>query len=150
MSDHQAGGLRYRWSRPSKEDKAALDAIKWPEGAQLSGRQGLRMQTFASLQDALAATQFCDPSNNQKWANFNNGTTKSETVRGSLAWNGVEGSVHAVQKLIRDGWPEGVTRMEEALRDLGETLRPASVSRKPVWTDQGDELDIHRVWAGRV
>lgn len=64
-------------------------------------------------------------------------------------WLGVD-SVAAVQALVRDGWPEGVQRTMDALKDIEGPLHPIDVRRRRVWTDQGDSLDIHRVYSGSL
>lgn len=54
------------------------------------------------------------------------------------------------RRIIASGmWPEGVKRMQAALDTLATPL-PVSVRRAPRWSDQGDELDIHRVNNGQL
>jgi hypothetical protein len=49
---------------------------------------------------------------------------------------------------VRDGWPEGAARLSEiAATHLG---RPVSVRRVRKWADNGDTVEMSRVWAGRV
>lgn len=47
----------------------------------------------------------------------------------------------------RRGWPEGLARMREILGELSFP-RATSIKRRPVWSDEGDDVDMGRVYAG--
>lgn len=52
-------------------------------------------------------------------------------------------------KVEREGWFAGVARAYEMLGALDlPNIQPVSIKRKAKRSDQGDELDIHRVYAG--
>lgn len=53
----------------------------------------------------------------------------------------------AVKKLWRDGWPEGIARMREALGSM-EPPRIKDKRRKARWAEDGDEFDRNRLMAG--
>jgi hypothetical protein len=60
-------------------------------------------------------------------------------------WLGVD-NVAQLRKTIAEGWPEGVAKLEQiALRELAS---PASVRRRRIRSDQGDEVDMQAVWRG--
>ena len=55
-------------------------------------------------------------------------------------------SVAELQTRLKNGWPEGVKKIEQiATRELSA---PASVRRRRVRSDAGDELDMQAVWRG--
>lgn len=61
------------------------------------------------------------------------------------SWLGVE-SVPKLREVLSKGWSEGVSKLEKiALRDLAS---PASVRRRRIRSDQGDEVDMQAVWRG--
>ena len=47
------------------------------------------------------------------------------------------------------GWKEGVTRLRKSLKSL-KPVRAKSIRRRRRWKDQGEELDIHRVYSGNL
>lgn len=60
-------------------------------------------------------------------------------------WLGVD-NVPQLRKTLAEGWPDGVAKLEQiALRDLAS---PASVRRRRIRGDQGDEVDMQAVWRG--
>ena len=66
-------------------------------------------------------------------------------------WFGIQpGTVPmtTAQSLAAHGWPEGVERIRESLDNLGEIIAPVSIRRRRVWADQGDAVDMGKVWAG--
>lgn len=68
---------------------------------------------------------------------------------GGSSWFGVP-TYREADAICRSGsWPAGLARME---RELGGFEAPAATStkRRSEWSDQGDALDIHRVYAGNL
>jgi hypothetical protein len=70
-------------------------------------------------------------------------------------WLGVAGDVQhpslaAVAALADTGWQRGVDRITEAMEGITDAVTPKSVRRRRVWSDQGDALDIHRVYSGQL
>lgn len=68
----------------------------------------------------------------------------------SLSWYGVEGGADKVLDLIKNGWPEGVQRMNEAFSQLTTSLEAVSLRRVLTRGDHGDEFDIHRANSGNL
>ena len=69
---------------------------------------------------------------------------------GEADWYGVDdGRPDTVRNLAQRGWPEGVARLNHALAELPAITPPQSIRRRRVWSDQGDSLDMPRIWAGR-
>lgn len=64
------------------------------------------------------------------------------------SWYGVEDH-HAVVRALKKGWPEGTDEMRDKLGEI-ELPRLPSIRRKGIWSDHGDEIDIHKVNMGRV
>lgn len=65
----------------------------------------------------------------------------------SKRWFGVEGGIPAVEKLVHDGWPEGLQRIQEAVQALAPK-GVASIRRRRVRRDFGDDVDMQRVYSG--
>lgn len=54
-----------------------------------------------------------------------------------------------VEKLIADGWTEGLAMVVEFMERLDVPVVP-SVRRRLVWTDQGDHIEMPKVWNGQL
>lgn len=68
---------------------------------------------------------------------------------GGSSWFGVGSRAEALA-ICRSGvWPAGLRRLEQELSGF-DVAAPRSVKRKGTWADQGDALDIHRVYAGQL
>jgi hypothetical protein len=52
-------------------------------------------------------------------------------------------------RLIREGWDEGVKLMDSVAGSV-EIPTPVSIRRRNVWSDQGDEVEMQRVWQGQL
>lgn len=52
------------------------------------------------------------------------------------------------RKLVTQGWSEGVVKLKESLGDLKQSYAVKSVRRTPVWKEDGDEIEISRVYEG--
>lgn len=101
-----------------------------------------------SLQDLLAYAQQ-EPkrsANIEVWKGLQEAEWRAER---SEKWFGVKGGYKAVEQIVRDGWPEGVKKMFDALGQLRDVVKPQSVRRRMEWRGQGDEYDIHRAWSGQ-
>lgn len=61
-------------------------------------------------------------------------------------WFGAPSATHAANR-VTEGWPEGAEKVFANLADLDVAI-PASIRRKTVRAEQGDELDIHTVYRG--
>lgn len=62
-------------------------------------------------------------------------------------WFGVD-SLQEVERVMREGWVDGVKRIYEALGHIGQDVQAVSLKRRIVRSDQGDEFDIHRAYSG--
>lgn len=64
-----------------------------------------------------------------------------------FSWLGVSGLAE-LERVVKDGWPQGVARINDALGKIGDTVVPVSIKRRTVRSDQGDEYDVHRAMSG--
>jgi hypothetical protein len=56
-----------------------------------------------------------------------------------------------IEKVKVGGWERGVSKLKEIVESLRETVPvPESIIDQIHWGDQGDEFDIHRMWAGAI
>lgn len=65
-------------------------------------------------------------------------------------WYGTRTIGEAADILRAGEWAAGVSRMQTALGDMGATLTPRNIRRTRRWAEQGDFVDMPRVWAGRL
>lgn len=72
-----------------------------------------------------------------------------------IDWHGItpdemtsEGQVAYVARLVREGWPRGLAMLEDFARDMTPPAPPVNVRRRRSWGDQGDGVDMGRVWSG--
>lgn len=73
------------------------------------------------------------------------GKFKGQGESGGEEWLGAPNRQVLMQRL-KNGWPEGVQKIEQiATRELSA---PASVRRRRIRGDHGDELDMQAVWRG--
>lgn len=72
-----------------------------------------------------------------------------DSNRHSGGWYGPEcATAEQAQALYAKGWTEGAHRISSI---KAESLSmPRSIRRRRTWTDHGDSVDIHRVYAGRI
>lgn len=106
--------------------KGRLTAVLWDSVAELE-----------ALNDT--STKWNVPTNGEQARRFWNREDKG------VSWLGVK-DVPTLRKTLSEGWPEGVAKLEKiALRELAS---PASVRRRRLRSDQGDEVDMQAVWRG--
>lgn len=96
------------------------------------------MSEFASLRYVTRENQQRVRDRAHQWHRLSDvqwfGYTQSETER------------HVTQ-----GWPEGVARIREMIDDLNaEIPEPVSIRRKQRWGDDGEEIDVQRVYSGQL
>lgn len=57
----------------------------------------------------------------------------------------------AIVELVRNGWTEGLARINDTLGQIAPDIAaPLDLRRRLVWGDAGDEIDIHRVYSGQL
>lgn len=117
-----------------------------PKPASLEGTWTIK--ECDSLQDLLAYAQK-KPERKQNIEVWEGLQAAEWRQQQSENWFGVKGGYKTVEQIVRDGWPEGVKKMFDALGQLRDVVKPQSVRRRMEWRDQGDEYDIHRAWSGQ-
>lgn len=72
-----------------------------------------------------------------------------ESTKGE-SWFGLS-DAKAVIQTRTDGWLSGANKVATFAESLRQAIpAPKSIRRRIKWADQGDSLDIHCVWAGRL
>jgi hypothetical protein len=66
---------------------------------------------------------------------------------GGGSWYGGISTVADAERLLDRGWSDGAARLESMARDVTPPTARCR-KRKPVWRDQGDELDVDRALVG--
>lgn len=65
------------------------------------------------------------------------------------AWYGVDGGPEEIERMLREGWPEGTKRTIKALGSITDSsVGLLSTRRRLRWQDEGDDIDITRVYSG--
>jgi hypothetical protein len=60
-------------------------------------------------------------------------------------------SVKEVARIINEGWNRGAEKLMKALSGLSDIqVKPVSIKRARRWAEQGDSVDMPRVYAGRL
>jgi len=55
------------------------------------------------------------------------------------------------EKRLAEGWPDGASKIAELVDSIQENIPPAkSIRRRMVWGDQGDEIEITKVYSGEL
>lgn len=113
------------------ETKGRLSAILWDSV----------MEPTEVAKDAAGwSTTLGNHSRASDYVTTGGGRTKSE----SMTWFGAP-SFAELQTRLREGWSDGSRRLLEiATRDIN----PASIRRRRVRADQGDEVDMQAIWRG--
>lgn len=98
---------------------------------------------FDSVGDALEYSRTPSEANRDSWQEF-------ETRKMGKEWYGTEGEQAKVRELINIGWTEGAAKLEKQSGAIqaDNPPKPVNIRRRRSWADQGDSLDIARVYAG--
>lgn len=106
-------------------------------------RQVARWREYDSLQELCGVS--CHPVNRR----HADASVFGGRRDGSDHWRGGIGTTKAFRDLVNGGWREGAARMREA---IGQLSVPAvrSIKRRQVWREDGDEVDMGRVYAGEL
>jgi hypothetical protein len=103
-------------------------------------------QTHARHYDSVQALLRVKPSeqNRETYTGFQRNRGRSFS---GISWYGTEGGWDGVERLLNEGWPEGLRRMEDAVKALVPS-GVATIRRRRKLASFGDNLDIQRVYAG--
>lgn len=63
--------------------------------------------------------------------------------------DGTATTIKDVQAVVAEGWIEGMSRVWDRMKALEVPWVP-SIKRRLTWTDEGDHLDMSRVYAGQI
>lgn len=90
-------------------------------------------------------------------ANVDYVTTEHWATQGGADWLGEDvrqsypEAYEDCRKVLQDGWPRGVERVQELVGKLRRKLpEPESARRKPKWGEDGDELDRDKLYSGQL
>jgi len=109
------------------------------------GQQGIRFyREWKSVAEFLAVQ--ASKVNVERNAN-EVGKLTGKTEDDEKKWRGGLSTVEEVRSFISAGWREGTKKMKET---IGRLTAPTvkSVKRRAVWRDEGDEIEIGRVYSG--
>lgn len=127
--------------QPQQDQQPTPAPAPAPARIRDNGRESVSFDSAAAILDTWRA----EPVNAKNRAHWRFHGHK----HGGSDWIGIDGTPQDVARIASEGWLEGLQRMRDALRDLGDITPPQSVRRRRVWTDHGDSVDMQRVYAGR-
>jgi hypothetical protein len=111
----------------------------------------------SAIRGRYSLTEFVELMNSESVVNPDNlPRLKRFREDGNLHWYGLskdakdgEKPTNATMRLIRNGWKRGVKLMQEVAASV-EAPTPRSIRRRAEWSDQGDEVEMQRVWGGNL
>lgn len=119
------------------------------------------IRRFESLSDLGRYVLTAQPEAMDEDARKRNRHTANEVIDGRLyggmKWSGLDKNEHrqgeklavAQARLYAEGWPRGLQMLQGLLDSFSDALpAPRSVRRRRTWGDQGDSVDMGRVWSG--
>jgi hypothetical protein len=114
---------------------------------QTETKNGYIIRRFESLGECVTNSEKPATNNESDWE-------RTATDNGGVSnWLGIPNSRDAhitVKNLIKNGWPEGVEKLEAGLSGLSVPTKPVSTKRRRMRSDQGDSVDMGRVWSGQL
>lgn len=122
-----------------------------------AGRYKVRLRRFTDLLDAVN-TPLPDEHNAQYALALTLESCSREQRSGKVPglgkvsltrqdWLGAP-DLQTLEQRMREGWADGAAMISQLA--AAELPEPVSIKRRREWADQGDELDIHRVYAGKL
>lgn len=68
-------------------------------------------------------------------------------IKSGKSWMGVD-TLEELEAAVRNGWTDGLARIQETLDSIDVDVRPTSIKRRTSRGDQGDDYDVHRAMSG--
>lgn len=106
--------------------------------------------TERGLDDLASVYETCKPSARNDWLEY---TATIEGMREKGAdekWYGGLTKTSQAVDLVREGWKDGLDKVNDLRNRLaGDVPTAVERKRKPVWADDGDDLDVDRALAGQ-
>lgn len=109
-----------------------------------------RIAEFDSLSQYVAAAAVRAESHNAR-----SQAEYFEASQHNEKWHGIatdeatgEGQVAFMARMLHDGWPRGVSMLERLAADIAPPAPPVNLRRRRAHGDQGDSVDMGRVWSG--
>lgn len=110
------------------------------------------LERYDSVDEFLAVACSNDKESRRLGSHWDN-----QTIGNNGNWYGLSeklgadaSCVDVARALAINGDPDGLERLTENMDRLGQMDRPRSIRRRRARGDQGDELDIQRVYSGRL
>ena len=104
--------------------------------------------TLGEFLDTLKAGKCVNPSNESDLRCYQQKT--------SYEWCGVqedakpgETTGDCIRRLIQQGWGRGVDLMQQVASEVALPT-PQNIRRRSRWADQGDDVEMQRIWAGNI
>lgn len=130
-----------------------IEVLLHPEDLKLKGRHGgygIDIRELLVLQFESHHTQAIVDPNYPRRPNRDRHNYRPNMVSRGNYYGDVADYAELKRRMV-EGWPEGVTRaadLAESIRDLVPVAKKRR--RRPAWGDQGDEVNMQRVYAGQL
>lgn len=117
-------------------------------GLKVAGRDAFVHEgTLLELADASAVAMATGP-NRELWKDSRSGSRQLPAWYGGTHSEPVD---QMVDRLLRDGWQDGLMRVRQMADGIeAELPRPTVAKRRPRWKDSGDEVDRDRLMNGQI
>ena len=148
-----ADALNAEQPKPQPAPAKPTPAGATPAGSDVLNGAKLQKPMVVRHFDSLTAAQACadtQPTNSNNRAMWQ-GFMSEGSGDGSARWYGVDGGVKKVRQIIREGWGDGrakLVKMSDEVLALNPP-QPVSIRRRRVWGDQGDSVDMGRIYSGQ-
>lgn len=142
---HGDMGLRIQWDKANKfylAEGRMRDYVDYAEAKTGDCHEPWEVDSRSLTYMEQWRREFCDgdaKAYDWKW----------EWANGSRAEGNVANTWDEVKTLASEGWAGGVERVADMANELRSAVpETEDITPRYIWTDQGDEYDIHRTWSG--
>lgn len=113
----------------------------------MSGKTEIFFASTAEFCDAVASGK-AGNQNSGAWNQFANGFHGANWFGVDAEKEGAETVYKTTQRLIENGWTRGAELMAQV--EGVDAPRATDIRRRMIWTDNGDEIEMQRVYSGNL
>jgi len=141
---HGDMGLRVQWDKKEKfylAEGRMRDFVEYVEAKPEDCHEPWEPNTASLSYTAKSREEYIERPEDHEWA--------WAWANGNRAEGNVADTWDEVKTLASEGWAGGVERIADMANELRSAVpETEDITPRYIWTDQGDEYDIHRTWSG--
>ena len=141
---HGDMGLRVQWDKKEKfylAEGRMRDFVEYVEAKPSDCHEPWEPNTASLSYAANWRDQYIERPEANEW--------QWSWANGNRAEGNVADTWDEVKTLASEGWVGGVERIADLVSELRSAVpETEDITPRYIWTDQGDEYDIHRTWSG--